>query len=37
MPATARSGISGDTSPACLETPVRDVLNQNTTGPTAAK
>jgi hypothetical protein len=29
-PATAQSGITGDNSPACRETPVRDVLNHNT-------
>jgi hypothetical protein len=28
--ARAQSGISEDISPACLETSVRDVLNQNT-------
>jgi len=28
--ATTHSGISGDISPACRETPVRDVLSQDT-------
>ena len=32
--AVSQSGISGDISPACRETPVRDVVNHNTVSPT---
>jgi len=32
--AVTESGISQDIIPTCRETPVRDVLNQNTVSPT---